>query len=175
LDFRRGVACLLMGPTHARLAGEMSARAWTVFAAVSVLWGIPYLFIKVAVDGGVTPGALAWGRVVLGAVVLLAWAARSGTLTALRGHWRWLAAYAIVEISIPFPVIAAGEQRVPSSLAAISIAAVPLIAALLALRFDRAERVSRRRLVGLLTAWSVWWRSLASMRRADCRPSSVPA
>jgi drug/metabolite transporter (DMT)-like permease len=128
----------------------MSARAWAIFATVSLVWGIPYLFIKVAVNGGVTPGLLAWGRVVLGAVVLLAWAARAGALRSLRGHWRWLLAYAIVEISIPFPLIAAGEQRVTSSLAAIIIAAVPLLVALLALRFDRAERASGARLVGLV-------------------------
>ena len=50
----------------------MSRRAWGAFAAVSVLWGIPYLFIKIADDGGMPPLVLAWGRVSLGAVVLLA-------------------------------------------------------------------------------------------------------
>jgi drug/metabolite transporter (DMT)-like permease len=81
----------------------MSARSWTIFAAVSLLWGIPYLFIKIAVNGGVTPGLLAWGRVTIAAVVLLALARRSGSLRALRGRWKWLAVYGIVEISIPFP------------------------------------------------------------------------
>jgi drug/metabolite transporter (DMT)-like permease len=122
-----------------------------IFAAVSTLWGIPYLFIKIAVDGGVTPGVLAWGRVTLAAVVLLGLARRSGSLHGLRGRWRWLAAYGVVEVSIPFPLIAAGEQHVSSSLAAIIIASVPLIVALLALRFDHAERASGTRLVGLLT------------------------
>jgi drug/metabolite transporter (DMT)-like permease len=128
----------------------MSTRAWTIFAAVSTLWGIPYLFIKVAIDGGATPGLVAWARVVLAAAVLLALAARAGKLPSLRGHWRWLAAYAVVEISIPFPLIATGEQHVSSSLAAIIIAAVPLIVALFALRFDDAERVTGPRLLGLV-------------------------
>ena len=44
----------------------MSGRAWAAFAAVSILWGIPYLFIKIAVDDGVSPAFLAWVRVVLG-------------------------------------------------------------------------------------------------------------
>ncbi len=48
----------------------MSARAWVAFAAVSTLWGMPYLFIKVAVDDGVPPALLAWVRIVLGAAVL---------------------------------------------------------------------------------------------------------
>ena len=81
----------------------MSARAWGAFAAVSVLWGIPYLFIKIAVDDGVSPAFLAWVRVVLGAGVLLALAWRLGLLASLRGRWRWLAVFAVVEIAIPFP------------------------------------------------------------------------
>ena len=73
----------------------MSARAWTAFAAVSVLWGIPYLFIKVAVDDGVPPVFLAWARVTLAAVVLLvARPARRGARGAARPR-RWLAAYAV--------------------------------------------------------------------------------
>ncbi|HEY7151799.1 MAG TPA: DMT family transporter [Solirubrobacterales bacterium] len=128
----------------------MSARAWAAFGAVSALWGIPYLFIKVAVDDGVAPAFLAWVRVVLAATVLLALAWRAGALGSLRGHWRWLLLFAVAEITLPFPLIAAGEQRVASSLAAIIIATAPLFVAVLALRFDASERASGRRLVGLL-------------------------
>jgi drug/metabolite transporter (DMT)-like permease len=128
----------------------MSARAWTAFAAVSTLWGMPYLFIKIAVDDGVPPAFLAFVRVALGAAVLVALAWKAGALPSLRGRWRWLTVYAVFEIAIPFPLIAAGERHVASSLAAIIIAAVPLIIALLALRFDPAERATGSRLVGLL-------------------------
>ena len=128
----------------------MSARAWISFAAVSTLWGMPYLFIKVAVDDGVHPITLAWVRIVLGACVLLGLAWRAGTLAALRGRWRWLVAFAVAEIAVPFPLIAAGEQHVASSLAAIIVAAAPLFVALLALRFDPSERVTGGRLVGLV-------------------------
>jgi drug/metabolite transporter (DMT)-like permease len=127
----------------------VSARAWAAFGAVSTLWGIPYLFIKVAVDDGVPPLFLAWVRVALGAAVLLALSWHAGLLGSLRGRWRWIAVYGVIEISIPFPLIAAGERHVASSLAAILIASVPLIIALLALRFDHSERVGGRRLVGL--------------------------
>jgi drug/metabolite transporter (DMT)-like permease len=128
----------------------MSARAWTGFAALSLLWGVPYLFIKVAVDGGLSPAFVAWVRVVLAAVILLALAGRAGVLPTVRGHWHWLAIYGLIEIAIPFPLIAAGEQHVSSSLAAILIAAVPLFVALLAIRFDHAERATGSRLAGLL-------------------------
>ena len=128
----------------------MSPRAWVAFAAVSTLWGIPYLFIKVAVEDGVPPAFLAWVRVVLGAAVLLALARAAGVLGPLRGRWRWLTVFAIVEVVFPFPLIAAGEQHVSSSLAAIIVAAAPLFVALLALRFDASERVGGTRLAGLL-------------------------
>jgi drug/metabolite transporter (DMT)-like permease len=127
----------------------MSRRGWAAFAAMSVIWGVPYLFIKIADDGGFTPAVLAWGRVALAAIVLLALAWRAGTLHTLRGRWRWLLAYAVAEVSIPFPFIAFGEQRVSSSLAAIVIAAVPLIGAVLALRFDASEWPTPLRATGL--------------------------
>lgn len=121
-----------------------------MFAAVSILWGLPYLFIKIAVDDGIGPIFLAWARVVLGGGILCALAWRAGVLGGLRERWRWLVAYAVIEITLPFPLIGFGEQRVPSSLAAIVIASAPLLMALLALRFDPDERVSGSRLVGLL-------------------------
>jgi drug/metabolite transporter (DMT)-like permease len=121
---------------------------------MSALWGIPYLFIKLAVDGGLSPAFVAWSRVVLAAAVLLAISAQAGVLRGLQGRGKWLAAYALLEITIPFPLIAAGEQRIDSSLTAIIIAATPLLVALLALRFDHAERATGSRLVGLLIGFA---------------------
>jgi drug/metabolite transporter (DMT)-like permease len=125
----------------------MSPRGWALFAAVSVVWGVPYLFIKLAVED-LSPGFVAWSRVALGALVLLPIAWRTGALRGL--PLRWLSAFALFEITIPFPLIAFGEQRVSSSLAAILIAAVPLVVAFLALRFDRAEQPTRTRFIGML-------------------------
>ena len=133
---------------------RVRARAWAGFATMSVLWGISYLFIKIAVEEGLSPAFVAWSRVVLAAAVLLAIAKRAGLLPTLKGRGRWLALYALLEISIPFPLIAAGEQHIDSSLAAIIIAAVPLIIAVLAIRFDPAERATGSRLVGLLIGFT---------------------
>jgi drug/metabolite transporter (DMT)-like permease len=105
----------------------MSRRAWLAFAAMSVLWGCSYLLIRIAVRGGMPAADVAWTRVFIAAVLLLALSWRAGLLRSVRGRWRWLAAYAVVEISIPFPLIAAGEVHVASSLlgaGAILIAAV---------------------------------------------------
>src|SRR3954449_156360 len=116
----------------------MSARGWGLFAAVSVIWGMPYLFIKIAVDDGISPGFVAWSRVTLAALLLLPLAWRAGAPRGL--PLGWLSLFAAAEVAIPFPLIGFGEQRISSSLAAILIASLPLVVAFLALRFARAER-----------------------------------
>jgi drug/metabolite transporter (DMT)-like permease len=121
---------------------------------MSALWGIPYLFIKVAVNDGLSPAFVAWVRVVLGAAVLLTLAWRAGTLGTLRPKLKWLAVCAVTEVVVPFPLIAAGEQRVDSSVAAIMIACVPLLVAIIAIRYDPSERATGLRLVGLLVGLS---------------------
>lgn len=132
----------------------MSRRGWVYFAAMSTIWGVPYLFIKIAIDGGAPPLGLAWARITLAAVVLLALAGRAGALGSLRGRLRWVLAYGIAEIALPFPLIAFGEQRIPSSMAAILIASVPLMLALVSLRYEAAERPTRLRLLGLLLGFA---------------------
>ena len=126
----------------------MTRRAWIAFAACSVLWGIPYFFIKVAVED--LPAVfVAWARIALAAAILLPIAWRQG---ALRGLWdrRWLlVAFGLIEIAIPFTLIPLGERHISSSLAAILIAAVPLTVAVLAVRFAPEERVHGIRLAGL--------------------------
>jgi drug/metabolite transporter (DMT)-like permease len=132
----------------------VSARAWLAFGSVSVLWGIPYYFIKVAIDDGVPPAFLAWARVTIAAILLIALCWRLDLLGQLRGRWRPLCFYAVAEIAIPFPLIAAGEQHVSSSLAAILIASVPLMVAVLALRVDPSERATGSRLLGLFVGFA---------------------
>jgi drug/metabolite transporter (DMT)-like permease len=134
------------------MTSGMSARAWWLFAAVSVLWGIPYLFIKLAVED-LSPVMVAFGRIVVAFALLLPYAWHRGALRGLRRHWKPLAIYSVVEICLPWPLIGFGEQRVSSGLAAILIAAVPLIVALMALRIDHEERAEGSRLVGLVVGF----------------------
>ncbi len=126
----------------------VTRRAWIAFATVSVLWGVPYFFIKVALDE-VHPVFLAWSRVALGAVVLLPVAWRVGALRGVRERWRAVVAFSVIEIAVPFTAIPVGERFVSSSLAAIMIAAVPLTIAVMAARVDPSERPTGLRLVGL--------------------------
>jgi drug/metabolite transporter (DMT)-like permease len=127
----------------------VTPRAWLLFAAVSVVWGVPYFFIKVAVEAGVPPGFVAWSRVALAAVLLLPLARRRDAFRGLGGR-RWaIVAYAACEVAVPFLLIAMGEQYVSSSLAAILIASMPLMVALLTVRYSPDDRPSGLRLAGL--------------------------
>ncbi len=128
----------------------MTTRAWVAFAVVGLVWGLPYLFIKIAIDEGLSPTFIAWSRVVIATAILLPVGWWLGALRGLRGKLVPLLAIGGLEIVGPFPLIAAGEQYVSSSLAAILIATVPLIIALLAIRFDADERVRGPRLIGLV-------------------------
>ena len=130
----------------------MTRRAWWAFAFMSVVWGGSYLLIKIAINGGMPAPDVAWLRIAIAAVLLVAVSWRQfGTL---RSSWVWIVAFAVAEISIPFSLIAAGEVHVASSLAAIIIASVPLIVTVLSLRFDPSERPTPLRAAGLMIGFT---------------------
>src|SRR5947208_4746843 len=126
----------------------MTPRAWCLFALSSAIWGVPYLFIRVAVDAGVPPAFIAWARVALAAALLLPFALRRGALRGLRGRSGAIAAYAACEIAVPFVLIAMGERYISSSLTAILIATMPLFVALLSLGLSTADQPTGPRLPG---------------------------
>jgi len=126
----------------------MSKRGWVLFALMSVIWGIPYLMIKVAVDGVSVP-VLVFARTALGAVVLLPLALRGGRLSALRGHWKPLVAFAALEIIIPWWLLSDAERHLTSSMSGLLIAASPIISVLMARLAGSGERLSARRWAGL--------------------------
>ncbi len=127
----------------------MSRRGWWLFAAMGLIWGIPYLLIKVAVSG-VAPPVLVLARVTIGAAILLPLALRRRELAVLRPHWRWLAVFALVEIVTPWLLLTEAETRLPSSLSGLLVAAVPIIVAVLARFTGSRDRMSPVRWTGLL-------------------------
>ncbi len=127
----------------------MTRKGWLLFAAMCVLWGIPYLMIKVAV-GGVSVPVVVFTRTVIGAAVLAPAALRSGQFAVLRRHWRPLLAFAALEMIVPWGLLSSAEEHVPSSLAGLLIAAVPIIGVVLARLTGGTERLSPRRWAGLL-------------------------
>ncbi len=127
----------------------MSRRGWLMFAAMSVIWGIPYLLIKVAV-GGVPVPVLVLCRVSIGAALLLPIALRRRQLAVLRPYWYWLALFAVVEIITPWLLLSDAELRLTSSLSGLLIASVPIIVAVLARLTGGADRLTAVRWAGLL-------------------------
>jgi drug/metabolite transporter (DMT)-like permease len=131
----------------------MSWRAWMAFAALGIVWGLPYFFIKLAIEG-LSPFAIAWGRIVLAALILLPIAWQRGALRAMVDHKLPVCAFAVVEFVIPFSAISLGERWISSSLAGILIATVPLTIALLSRFFGLHERLGAWRLAGLLLGFA---------------------
>lgn len=127
----------------------MTRKGWLLFTAMSVIWGIPYLFIKIAVKE-LDPAVVVFARVGIAALVLLPIAIQQGALRKLRTRWFILAALACIQIVVPFLLISYGEQHIASSLTSLLIAADPLLVVLFALRLDPGERVNGLRMLGLL-------------------------
>jgi drug/metabolite transporter (DMT)-like permease len=126
----------------------VSWRAWCAFAALGIIWGVPYFFIKLAVQE-LSPFVVAWSRITLAALVLLPIAWHRGALRSLGSHKVAILAFAIVEFVVPFAVISIGERWIDSSVTGILIAAVPLTITLISRFFGVHERLGTWRLLGL--------------------------
>ena len=126
----------------------MSRRGWLLFAAMCVIWGIPYLLIKVAVED-LSPSVLVLARTAIAALLLLPIAAARGQLRAVLPHWAPLLAFAAIEIAAPWVLLGAAEQRISSSLAGLLIAAVPLVGTVIVLSTGSSERLGLQAGIGL--------------------------
>jgi drug/metabolite transporter (DMT)-like permease len=128
----------------------VSRRGWILFASMSVIWGIPYLLIKVA-DEGVSVPVLVFARTSVAAALLLPLALRRRQIRVLLPRWRWLAVFAVVEIIGPWLLLSNAEKRLSSSMSGLLVATVPIIGAVLALLSGSGERLTLARWAGLLT------------------------
>jgi drug/metabolite transporter (DMT)-like permease len=126
----------------------MSRRGWFLFAVMSVVWGIPYLLIKVAVEGVSVP-VLVFARTLVGAAVLLPLALRGGQLGRLRRYWAPLTAFATIEIIVPWWLLSDAERHLTSSMTGLLIAASPIMAVVVARLAGDTERLGALRLIGL--------------------------
>jgi drug/metabolite transporter (DMT)-like permease len=129
---------------------RVSTRAWLSLSITAALWGASYMFIKVGLDGGLSEGFIIVARTVLGALVLAPMAIRAGAVPMIVARKWWALALAAAQVIVPFGLITFGENHVPSSLAGILVATSPLFIALLAIRFDPAERSHGWGLVGVV-------------------------
>ena len=127
----------------------VTRRGLVLFGLMSVIWGIPYLFIRVAV-AEITPAMLVLGRTALAAVILLPIALARVDLRPILARWRWVVAFAAIEIAIPWIALGSAERHLSSSLTGLLIAGVPLVGTTLALATGGADRLGRAGLLGLL-------------------------
>jgi drug/metabolite transporter (DMT)-like permease len=126
----------------------MTRRGLLLFVAMCLIWGIPYLFIRIAVSE-LTPATLVFLRTAVAAIVLLPIAIRRGGFRELFDKWRPLVMFALIEIGIPWLSISTAEQQISSSLAGLLISAVPLVGVVIAPAFGNRERIGPVNLAGL--------------------------
>jgi len=115
---------------------------------MAFIWGIPYLFIKIAV-AELTPASLVFLRAAIGTVLLLPLAAARKDLAPLVRQWKWIVIYTFVEVAAPWFFLSDAERRISSSLTGLLIAAVPSVGAVLAVLVGGHDRLDSRRIVGL--------------------------
>jgi drug/metabolite transporter (DMT)-like permease len=126
----------------------VSRRGWALFAAMGLIWGMPYLLIKIAV-GGVSAPVLVLARVAIGAALLMPFALRHGQLAAVRPVWRWVVLFAFVEVIVPWLVLSEAERSISSSLTGLLVASVPIMVAVIGLLIGSSDRLSPIRWFGL--------------------------
>ncbi|MDR6868988.1 drug/metabolite transporter (DMT)-like permease [Microbacterium resistens] len=134
-------------------SGGFTRRGWLLFGAMALLWGVPYLFISVAVES-FSPPAVVAGRTLIAALLLLPFAIRSGALRKALRHWPWILAFGLVEMGGPFLLLGHAEQTLPSGLTGLLVATVPLFAALIALSGGDRGVLKPARVIGLLVGFA---------------------
>ena len=127
----------------------VNSRSLLLFIAMSVIWGLPYLFIRIAVTD-LSPVVLVFARTAIGALILLPIVVVRGELRGLFKSWLPLLAFAAVEIGIPWVMLAGAEQKITSSLAGLLVSAVPLVGVVIATSLGNREHLGGTSLAGLL-------------------------
>jgi len=127
----------------------VTRRGLLLFAALGIAWGIPYLFIKIAV-GELEPAMVVFARSGLAALLLLPLAFFRREVIAVLRHWKPMLAYTLVEIVVPWYFLSSAERNLPSSTAGLLLAAVPLAGVAVAFFMGRPAHLSGLNWVGIL-------------------------
>ena len=120
---------------------------------MSLIWGIPYLFIRVAV-AEISPATLVFARTGIAALILVPIALLRTDYRSVLARWRWVVAFAVIEMGVPWVLLGTAEQQIPSSLAGLLVAGVPLVATVVAVGTGGRDRVGATGVVGLLIGLS---------------------
>jgi len=132
--------------------GIVSKRGWFLFVALGIIWGTPYLFIRIAV-ADLSPAVVVFGRVMIAALILLPIAIQQGHARSLRTHWKGILTFAALEMCIPFGALGVAEKEISSSLTGLLIAMVPLINAVVSRQMGLDSVWDARRIIGLFVGF----------------------
>ncbi len=135
-------------PAPAQTSQAIDRRGWVLFGAMGLIWGVPYLFIKVAVED-LSPPVVVFGRTSIGALPILVVAARAGALRPALAHWRWVLTFAALEMAGPWLLLTDAEQHLPSGLTGLLIACVPIVGAVAAFALGDRTALAPGRLLGI--------------------------
>lgn len=126
----------------------ISRRGWVLFGTMGAIWGVPYLFIKVAVEH-MAPPVVVFGRTSIAALPLLAAAHVTGALRPAFAHWRWVLAFAALEMAGPWLLLTHAEEHLPSGLTGLLIACVPIVGAVAAFVLGDRAALQPSRVLGI--------------------------
>ena len=127
----------------------MTRRGILLFAGLGLAWGIPYLFIKIAV-GELEPAMVVLARSGLAAILLMPLAFFRREVMVVLRRWKPMLAYTIVEIVLPWYFLSSAEQKLPSSTAGLLLAAVPLAGVAIAFFIGRPAKLSSLNWLGIV-------------------------
>ena len=144
----------------------MTRRGLLLFAAMCVIWGIPYLFIRVAV-GELTPATLVFVRTGVAALILMPFVLRRGGLPEIGHRWVPLIAFAAIEIAGPWFFLSSAEQHITSALAGLLVSAVPLVGVAVATALGNREHLE----LGSMTGFVIGLAGVALIVGFDLRAS----
>jgi len=127
----------------------VTRRGLLLFSALGLIWGIPYLFIKIAVVE-LTPEFLVVARTGLAALILLPIAARRGAIVPVLKRWKPLLAFTVAEIVLPWYFLNAAEVNLPSSTTGLLLSSIPLVAIGVAFLLGSRDRLTAINVVGIV-------------------------
>lgn len=127
----------------------MSRKGWLLFSLVGLLWGVPYFFMKIAVEELSTP-MIVFARLLIGAALLVPLAMREGTLKKAFGYWRYILVYAVLEMVIPWTLITSSQRELSSGVVALLVATVPIWATFFAHHTGDSTAAHRIRIFGIV-------------------------
>ena len=133
---------------------EPTILDYTLLTILALIWSSAFFNIKIATYS-YGPVTIAFLRIFFGAIpVVVLCLYKKIKIEAFSKDWYWFAAIGLINLVIPFFLIAYGVQKVQSNLAAILMASTPLSATVLAHLFTENEKINLTKIIGVLVGFS---------------------